>query len=300
MKVVKKMLRNLRTVERWYQTEFGTPAKPALRSAFETGLNMNPSTEEYPFRHIYIPLAQRVKSGDDIGKIIPGEYEYIDIGLTMVELVGLYYTQYRERMICEPLTTATAVTDANHLGFLMYMVYLKNKYKYLKWIDSMGYAYNPIWNVDADERYQSLDNHGGVNRTDRPILATTQEQYTADYNSTPKKTGWTQIGYNNQDPQVTSGFASTSQETHENAKNKDDDDQEKEYVVESKDAAFGQKIIGGDYMHVEKRLRQGNIGVTKSTDLIISEREAVRFNLIQEYFNDINKEILMGLYPNFN
>lgn len=294
------MLRNLKTVERWYQTEFGTPSKPALRSAFETGLNMNPSTEEYPFRHIYIPLAKRVESGDDIGKIIPGEYEYIDIGLTMVELVGLYYTQYRERMICEPLTTATAVTDANHLGFLMYMVFLKNRYKYLKWIDSMGYAYNPLWNVDANEMYQSLDNHGGINRTDRPILATKTEQYTADYNSTPKKTGWSEVGYNNQDPTVTSGFASTSNETHENAKNKDDNDQEKEYVVESKDTAFGQKIIGGDYMHVEKRLRQGNIGITMSTQLINAERETVRFSLIQEYFNDINKEILMCLYPNFN
>lgn len=42
--------------------------------------------------------------------------------------------------------------------------------------------------------------------------------------------------------------------------------------------------------------RHGNIGVTKTQELIESERANLRFNLIQELFDDINEYILVGIY----
>lgn len=42
--------------------------------------------------------------------------------------------------------------------------------------------------------------------------------------------------------------------------------------------------------------RHGNIGVTKTQELIESERANLRFNIIQELLNDINEYILVGIY----
>ena len=55
-------------------------------------------------------------------------------------------------------------------------------------------------------------------------------------------------------------------------------------------------ISGGDKYHTEKRVRQGNIGTTKTQELIASERENLRFTVIDEFFNDINKQILIPIY----
>lgn len=85
--------------------------------------------------------------------------------------------------------------------------------------------------------------------------------------------------------------------THNNAKNIVDGAEE-DYTVESKDTAFGYALVGGDKMEVEKLIRQGNIGVTKTQELIEAERESLRFNIIQEFFDDLNKVILVGVYDN--
>ena len=72
------------------------------------------------------------------------------------------------------------------------------------------------------------------------------------------------------------------------------DNSDSEYYVESGDTAFGYRLIGGDKMEVEKLIRQGNIGVTKTTELIEAQREMVKFSIIDEYFNDLNKVIMVG------
>ena len=88
---------------------------------------------------------------------------------------------------------------------------------------------------------------------------------------------------------------------HNNAMNKvivdgQVQDREEEYIVNVTDTAFGQALVGGDKMHLEKYVRQGNIGVTKTQELIESERQNLRFSVMQEFFDDINKELLVGVY----
>ena len=80
-----------------------------------------------------------------------------------------------------------------------------------------------------------------------------------------------------------------------NAKNIGDDGEE-DYTVDAEDNAFGKALKGADYYKAEKHRRYGNIGVTKTQELLEAEREQLRFNLLQEFFDDINKVILIGVY----
>lgn len=97
-----------------------------------------------------------------------------------------------------------------------------------------------------------------------------------------------------------SGSRNETKYTHRNAENGINDTSEggygTDYVVQAVDTAFGQMLVGGDKMHVEKYLRQGNIGVTKSTELIEAEREILRFSVLKEFFDDINEQLLVGIY----
>lgn len=64
----------------------------------------------------------------------------------------------------------------------------------------------------------------------------------------------------------------------------------------AKDSAFGVALDGAERYYAEKRIRQGNIGVTKSTELIEAQREAVRYNILDEFFRDLERDIVVGIY----
>ena len=64
----------------------------------------------------------------------------------------------------------------------------------------------------------------------------------------------------------------------------------------AKDSAFGVAIEGAERYYAEKRIRQGNIGITKSTELIESQREVVRYNILDEFFKDLEREIIVGVF----
>ena len=290
--------KNLKRVETWYNTHTERDTRDALEEVFHTGTSTGSPISLF-FQDIWIPLAKRKGgNGSDKHDIIPGEYKYVNVGFTTAEMTDIYWVQYRSLFLSEPLDTtslSTVALSTAHLSKIIKAILIKNRYKYLKWIDEMGYAYNPLWNVDGTELYQSLDNHGEVKRLDSPILQTSIKGQTNSYDGTLKDTTKETFGYNNTTEETVSGLTSVNEEQHEHAKNLVNGE-EVDYTVSADDAAFGTALTGGDYMHVEKRLRQGNIGVTKSTELIESEREMVRFNLLQEFFNDINKEILIGIY----
>lgn len=275
-----KNRKNLKRVETWYDTPYSELTPTALQQAFQNGTGIG-SPVSYFFQEIWVPFAKR-KGGDGSDKhdIVPGEYVYQNVGFTNEEIATIYWAQYRSLFLSEPLDTTDASTvgaSTAHLGKIIKAILTKNKYKYLKWIDEMGYAYNPLWNVDGVEEYQSIDEHGNVTRTNTPILATQVDLKTNSYDGVLRDTQQTSNTY--------SGTQSTETETHASI-----------ITDESGIPGVIHNITGGDYTHIEKRLRQGNIGVTKSTELIESERELVRFNLLQEFFNDINKEILIGIY----
>lgn len=283
-----------------------TPNKSCLLCAFEGATALGTSPETYLFSEIYIPIL--VRNEDHSPKILEDgsnfEFEYVNVGMTPEQITDAYWTLYGYNKLAVPIYEKRVdpygypMTGDLTLKLKMLSIINMNKYKYLKWIDSMGYAYNPLWNVDGSDIFQSLDNHGGVTTNRSPILQTSAlNQVTTDSSGTLRNADQTTLGYNNTTTDFTD-LTDVTKEKHEHAKNKVNNE-DVEYSVAAKDTAFGTALTGGDYMHVEKRLRQGNIGVTMTTQLLEAERNYVRFGLVQEFFKDINKQLLVGTYDGF-
>ena len=283
------MLKNLRTVNQWYKkmTDEQYPI-PLLQDSIGKATDVGGQYSQiYFFKDIWIPRPKTYanKYGENIPEghnahefYVDGngkfEYKYENVGMLPDAMTEVYMTLYGYNMISVP------ITDPDMLTLKMKSIFNLNLGKYMKWLDTMGYAYNPLWNVDGSESFQYIDTHGEITRTNTPILQTSQNLQTAPYDNanTYVNTNMTTNTY--------SGTQSTETETHEP-------------VTEADLDGPVHAITGGDYSHIEKRVRQGNIGVTQTSELLRNERELVKFNLIQEFFNDINKQLLVGIYPGF-
>jgi hypothetical protein len=146
-----------------------------------------------------------------------------------------------------------------------------------------------LWNVDGTEIRQTLENQGVNDVVNGPQDSTngvTMEHQVSAYDS----------GLKSEYKDIQKGKVETTY-THNNAKNIVNG-ADTDYEVSASDTAFGYALKGGDKMHIEKYLRQGNIGVTKTTELLEDARKYLRFSLVQEFFDDINKVILIGTYDN--
>ena len=267
--------RNLKTVETWYKMPTITSdTVRTLEKVFQNATSRG--NNSYFFGDIWIPIRDR----DNDHKMLD-TVTYTNVGITTEQMAQIYRTLYGRNLLSVPLInweddSLKYAASVDELSLKMKSILNLNLYKYLKWIESMGYAYNPLWNVDGTESFQYIDNHGSV-MTDSTTTGTTMDQLsTTPYDSQNLKLTNQNDG--------SSTFGTNSEVSHTN-------------VTE---APIGGDILaavtGGDFSHVEKRIRQGNIGVTKTTELLNDERELVKFNLIQEFFDDINKQLLVGIY----
>ena len=119
----------------------------------------------------------------------------------------------------------------------------------------------------------SIDGEGTSTKT------TTYNQRTDSTNDT------TTYGYHKDEDETTI--------THNNAKNIDSQGAQADYTATD---VYGNDIKGGDKFHTEKRVREGNIGVTQTQELIRNERENLKFSIIMEFFKDLNEQVLVGIY----
>lgn len=281
------------------------------------------------FQHIYVPI----KVVDNQG--IATEFHYYDVGFKSGEIADIYETLYGFNYLSVPFRTedlAHAQISTSVLGKKIAAIFQLNKHKYYKMIELMGYTYNPLWNVDGVEIKQRLENQGvtdvdtntfssghGVTANDNvsehqttPYDGTTYRneykdttqgqatvsnfaQYAWDSTTGQWVVEYDTIGNVGAESATKAGGKSSTVYVHKNAKNLNNGAEE-EYVINATDTAFGQALTGGDKMFNEKYVRQGNIGVTKTQELIAAERENLRFNLLKEFFDDINKELLVGVY----
>ena len=160
-----------------------------------------------------------------------------------------------------------------------------------------------MWNVEGIEEFQFIDNHGNIVRDNVPILQFKEQLKTSAYDGNLKDTTATYNAYgginkngNSEQYTVSDGSAqsvselrSRDTETHEDITGQTPQKIEGPLIP----------ITGGDFSHIEKRKRAGNIGTVTVTAMLEEEREFVRMNLIKEAFEDINKQILVGIYPGF-
>lgn len=288
----------LQTVDYWLEQGY-------LEDAFSLGL--------YPdniFLHIYAPITLPDSStGESVTT-------WEDVGLSFTELAEIYGNLYSGNYIANPIEREFY---NNKIANKIKSVYTKNRYKYLKLIELMGYKYNPLFNVDGVELYGVFENNGvnDVKSTTKGEISTTNasgggadipttNHYVNPYDSvttdklqskdttTGKTTSTTQYG-----KQPTSGdYEPYEQETtitHNSAKNISNG-AEVNYNVNATDNPFGEALTGADRYHVEKKIRQGNIGVTKTQELIAAERENLKYNLFNVFYEDISEQILVGVY----
>ena len=277
------MLHEYKTVKQWAITpsehEVG---ESMLQYAFDYGTKYidytgSPAVTRKLFEDIWLAVCKR----DTVTHaIIPGEYEYVNVGVKAIDITTIYRTLYESLRLCQKWET-NYEGDALQLGIKIRAILTQNLSKYLTWIETMGLCYNPLWNVDGTEDYQSIDEHGNITNTRTPILTTDVNLQTAPYDSAEYRNTQKTINTYN-------GTQETNTESHTAIAFDSGDSRTLSGAIKNMTAA--------DYSHIEKRVRQGNIGIVSTVKLIEEQRDLVKFNLIQEFFNDINKQILIGIY----
>lgn len=314
-----------------YMYENGSvPNSSYIEEAFTTATNVG--DQIHLFSTIFIPTHEPIiEDGEIIG--ISDNITYHNVGLTTTELAEAYWNEFSGNYLIGAGAGKTIEEDAEKLTKRITSVFKKNLGKYRKFIELYGLVWNPLWNVDGTEIRQLLENNGttdvetgsinttaGVqwndNKTTHQVSSydsSLKDEYTDETNGSGSNipTGIQRVTYSNNDFAVSDQSPSGSQISqadestvgqkgstkyiHNNAKNIVNGS-DADYTVSSGDTAFGYALTGGDKMHVEKFVRQGNIGVTETTKLLEDARQWFRFNIIDEFFKDINEVILIGIY----
>lgn len=260
-----------------------------LYTAFETGLNIGTiGTPVYLFNELYAPIKIPTASG------MPATWSYIDIGFdkqTIAEIYDIHFS--RNYLVFDNVT---------NLGYKINKIVRENLYKYKRLIEIQGYAFNPLWNVDADEKYATVEKHGTVTDTNTHVYKEVTT-HTVNQDVTNFSRDYTDSEAANFDTKTTTSMTDT--DDRHNATEVDTDNQdtlEKTYTgIDGVDAAAEHNALefalsDGDYTHVERHVRQGNIGVTKTTELLEDARKYVIFNVLNELFKDLNDVLLVGVF----
>ena len=319
-------MNKMKKVDYYYDTILPNP-DPSIRVSlleeyFEQATKYN---EGNFFEDIYIPIRLVTSEG------MAENYSYINVGLTCRDIADIYWSQYSGNyLINSKLSTRMQSIFKKNLGKYLRLVELEGyEYNPLWNVDGEEIRQNLENRGTNDTEYGGVDSQVGTAYNN-----STTEHSSTTYDGTVKTETTDTFSGNgvvptggiieyvkeitegadkgkievasptlSGNPQtvsyLTNGHKTKTTNIHNLAKNKIDG-LEADYVVTAKDTAFGTQLIGGNRMFVEKYIRHGNIGVTKTSELIRDQREIVRFNILQEFFDDINQVILIGLYGNYD
>lgn len=315
----------MQRIDDWYKNGW-------LGEVFEKALTLPDNS--FFFQTIYVPYRDVVQKTIDgeTKLVLEDEWHYENCGWSESDVTDAYWAEYGGNFFNEYFKDGNEFLLALgqnrcEVERMIHAVFGKNKIKYKKMIELLGFAYDPLNNVDAHEMFSVLENHGGethdnggtntiINGTDMktthnvaPYDGGTKEEYndTTEGNgasATPSVRVNTDTFEGDAVTKPSSMSSSVGQNkmtlTHNEAVNMGGDfgsgRESHAYHVSGKDNAFGEELWGADYYKAEKHRRYGNIGVTKTQELLASERENLRFNLLSEFFNDINEAILVGIY----
>lgn len=264
------------------------------------------------FSRIWVPVKvyneQTGKFADD--------YTYYNCGMDTHEIAELYWTKYSGLFLIGGHEDFDGVFQ--RLVMRCESIFKQYLGKYRKLVEMEGLIWNPLWNVDGTELHQFLEVHGNENHLsaesgstaegrnahdERQVTSYDSNDYKNEYKETHKgldsSTGPSASATYGSDTLTSTGGAVSNVETSSSEARASRSHRTHDaigYGVSAEDTAFGTAISDGDLLHTEKTVRQGNIGVTKTTELIEDARKLVTFNVVQEFFRDINKVILIGTY----
>ena len=303
---LKKKLDHLTPVEDWHDTIIENTNY--LDSIFNDVLRSN-----NVFASIYICIRQNPTSAVTEETPI---YVYYDVGFTTAQIADYFNTRYSCNYF---LYNFKVESEYNQLKNRIAAIYKANFYKYLKLVEVMGYRYNPLYNVDANELYTNMESIGDTESIRTPKGTTRSTSGTLDNNVIGESTTTNYVNpYDSNSSSATNvdnkstqtaittetsfqNYTETTEIDNKPAQSFQIDQQGQItkkgiYSMAAKDSAFGVAIEGAERYYAEKRIRQGNIGITKSTELIESQREVVRYNILDEFFKDLEQEIIVGVF----
>lgn len=272
--------RNIARVETWWNNN--TESTNTLQYAFADALligDKNPQGSAVPlFRDIYLPVKQVTQSGMSDNPI------YVNIGFAPKQIAKMYADYYGLNYLVVPYTDID--TDTNKSAKLtskIQSVVYANLYKYLKNIELLGYEYNPLWNVDGTEIYSYADfdhfDKVDLDHTVTFVNGNTHKEQVTTYDGNWKDLSNSIDNWSTQDNQTI---------TRTRTLNSVD------VPTDALGNTFNNTAV--DNYHTEKKVRSGNIGVTSTAQLIAGERENFKYSIIEEFFRDINEQILVGIY----
>lgn len=260
-----------------------------LYTAFQDGLNIGTiANPVYLFNELYAPIKIPTASG------MPATWSYINIGLDKQIIAEIYDIHFSRNFL--------VFDNVTNLGYKINRIVRENLYKYKRLIEIQGYAFNPLWNVDADEKYATVDKHGTVTDTNTHKYDE-QTTHTVNQDVSNYSRDYTDTAATNFDTKTTT--SATDSNTRKNRTNVATDNQDtivKTYTGMSGVSATAANnalefaLSDGDYTHVERHVRQGNIGVTKTTELLEDARKYVIYNVLNELFKDLNDVLLVGVF----
>ena len=272
--------RNLARVETWWNNN--SESTNTLQYAFSDALiigDKNPQGSAVPlFRDIYLPVKQVTQSGMSDNPI------YVNIGFAPKQIAKMYADYYGLNYLVVPYTDID--TDTNKSAKLtskIQSVVYANLYKYLKNIELLGYEYNPMWNVDGTEIYSYADfdhfDKLDLDHTVTWVNGNTHKEQVTTYDGGLRDLTNSVDNWSTQDNQKITRTRTLN-------------------GVNVPQDALGNTFSNTpvDNYHTEKKVRSGNIGVTTTSQLIAGERENFKYSIIEEFFRDINEQILVGIY----
>lgn len=245
-----------------------------------------PLTGGNPFEHIYVSYLEPYVDNS----VLKNRKAYADIGCNTALLTELFYTTFFNRKFFRYINYnyeagqyISANSYALELSKWFRDVYIKNSNKYINNIATLGFIYDPIFNYDMNETSGSWIKDSDLKVETTPSGSVTTEHDRTQYDNT---------NYVHESKDVTtyeSGTKTTTDEKHQHLTNttinKEDDIYNPSANRDNID-----KLAGG------KIRRYGNIGVTTTQQMIEQQRNIVRYSVINDYFNDLDKEVLLNIY----
>lgn len=304
---LQKKLQKITLVEDWYEARVGTASRLAL--LFNSAIGSS-----NVFSSIYVSIRNNPQNASQEAS---ETFTYYNVGFTDTDIAAYFNSRYGANYFCYNYNDSL---DVAAIRDKLAAIYNANKYKYMKLIEIVGYKYNPLYNVDGIELYGNAESLGDSSSTRKPsgkiktttgteennvIKDTTSTNYVNPYDETSTAT---RIESQNKQSPVTSiqeftdNYQEESELQHKPAMNYKYDSEsgkwveDQLFVVAASDNAFGVEYKGAERYYAEKRIRQGNIGVTKSQELVTAQRDVVKFNILEEFFRDIEHDLIVGIY----
>jgi hypothetical protein len=299
---LKEKMMNLTQIEDWYLSKTGNDSN--LYLAFNSFLNTN-----NVFANIYVAIRDNPQYAEQ-----EEHFSYYNVGFTVDDITKYFALKYGLNYFAYNFTDSEQV---DYLKEKMAIIYKANLYTYRKLIESMGYTYNPLFNVDGIELYSNAEALGNSKSEQQPTgIIKTQSGSGTNGNMDTESTHYinpydqndgtaTYINDRTKNSALTSvqsfeNYKYTTTVSHSSADNykyvngqwvKDGT-----FGIEAKDVAFGINFGGPERFYAEKRIRQGNIGVTKSTELLRDQRDLVKFNILDVFMKDLEKDLVVGIF----